>query len=386
MTNLDPTETPFSSVQWNFDPGSGPKLIVQSLTTGNTTGPGYEGRITLFRSNGSLELRNLKLTDSGEYKVSILDGVISKDGQTTLDVYEPVSNVIVSPPRADLIEFSSSVHLSCSSSGRSLSFIWMNSSSEVTTSDRVQIKTNEENSNLTIVNVTRNDQGSYRCRVSNPVSSVISDPVNIDVYSPVSNVKVTQDVTQLIEFSGSVSFSCSSSGSSLSFLWMNSSSEVTASDRVQITDTDGGSNLTVINVTRYDDGSYSCHVSNPASSASSDPRHLSVSYGPENVNLEPPSHKYPEGLKIHLNCSADSRPPATFEWFFNGNVLPDSGPQLELPNFEKNQSGNYSCQAFNSITKRYQTSQVSVISIEDNAKEAATHYPLEPLQELLLGV
>uniref|UniRef100_A0A3B3U0S8 Immunoglobulin V-set domain-containing protein n=1 Tax=Poecilia latipinna TaxID=48699 RepID=A0A3B3U0S8_9TELE len=87
MTNLDPTETPFSSVQWNFDPGSGPKLIVQSLTTGNTTGPGYEGRITLFRSNGSLELRNLKLTDSGEYKVSILDGVISKDGQTTLDVY-----------------------------------------------------------------------------------------------------------------------------------------------------------------------------------------------------------------------------------------------------------------------------------------------------------
>uniref|UniRef100_A0A3B3VDU2 Ig-like domain-containing protein n=1 Tax=Poecilia latipinna TaxID=48699 RepID=A0A3B3VDU2_9TELE len=160
------------------------------------------------------------------------------------------------------------------------------------------------------------------------------------------------------------------------------------------------SNLTVINVTRYDDGSYSCHVSNPASSASSDPRHLSVSCeffqhydnlflklihllelnsylqhhhicktssvnhvsnNIENVNLEPPSHKYPEGLKIHLNCSADSRPPATFEWFFNGNVLPDSGPQLELPNFEKNQSGNYSCQAFNSITKRYQTSQVSWI-------------------------
>ncbi|XP_007550323.2 carcinoembryonic antigen-related cell adhesion molecule 6-like [Poecilia formosa] len=277
-TNLTSTETPFELVTWQLISGSTPKFIISSHTTVNTTGPEYEGRITLFRSTGSLELRNLKLSDSGEYIVTIQDGMDNPTGRTTLDVYEPVSNVRVSTLNTDLIEFNSSINLSCSSSGRSLSFIWMKNNSEVTTNDRVQITTNGENSNLTIVNVTRNDQGSYSCNVSNPVSSVISAPVNISVY-----------------------------------------------------------------------------------------------YGPEKTNLRSPSQKYPEGSNIHLSCSADSRPNASFNWFFNGNDLPHSESQRKLLNVQKNQSGNYSCQAFNSRTSKYEISQISVIYIEDISTEGSIH-------------
>ncbi|XP_043973034.1 carcinoembryonic antigen-related cell adhesion molecule 5-like [Gambusia affinis] len=471
-TNLNPPETPFSIVNWQFDPGSTTQLIIISLTTGNTTAPEYEGRITLFRSNGSLELRNLDLSDSGEYRVTIQDGINQKIGDTTLNVYEPVSNVRVSPLSADLIEFNSSVSLFCSSSGSSLSFLWMKDNSQVTASDRVQITTNEENSKLTIVNVTRNDQGSYTCHVSNPVSSDISDPVKISVsygpdnvqievypsqehheigsginltcsadsspsaeyqwflngdkltssgpllrlmniqmsqsgnyscqafnsktlryqtsqpspisvHEPVSNVRVSPLSADLIEFNSSVSLFCSSSGSSLSFLWMKDNSQVTASDRVQITTNEENSNLTIVNVTRNDQGSYTCHVSNPVSSDISDLVKISVSYGPDNVQIEVyPSQEHHEiGSGINLTCSADSSPSAEYQWFLNGDKLSSSGPLLRLMNIQMSQSGNYSCQAFNSKTLRYQTSEPSPISVHERVSNVKVTQDLTHLIE-----
>ncbi|MED6249661.1 hypothetical protein ATANTOWER_017680 [Ataeniobius toweri] len=449
-TNLNPTETPFLSINWQYYVvGSEFLPIINSQPMSNMTTAGYEGRITLFISTGSLELKNLNFSDSGEYSVSILPaGDFAKTGRITLDIYEPVSNVRISSLSTDLVEFNSSVHLSCSSSGSSLSFIWMNSSSDVTAGDRVQIT--DGGSTLTIINVTRYDRGSYRCRVFNPVSSIISDPVNISVsygpdnvqievrpskqhheigsdislicsaestpsaeflwflngdqlsntgpelrlmniqmsqsgnyscqafnsktlryqtsqpsavfvHEPVSGVRISSLSTDVVEFNSSVHLSCSSSGSSLSFIWMNSSSEVTAGDRVQISD--GGSTLTLINVTRYDQASYSCLVSNPVSSIISDPVKISVSYGPENVRIPQSQKQYEKGSDIHLSCSADSRPPAMFQWLMNGHLLPSSGSELKLINVQSNQSGNYSCRAFNNRTLVYQTSEIIIISV-----------------------
>ncbi|XP_030250462.1 carcinoembryonic antigen-related cell adhesion molecule 6-like [Sparus aurata] len=236
----------------------------------NSTGPEYEGRITLFLSTGSLELRYLTLNDSGEYTVVIQPQTEPlMEGSTRLEVYEPVSNVMVTPSNSGLMEFSSSVNLSCTASGSSLSFLWLDGSSEVTDTDRLQLT--DENSTLTIVNVTRYDQERFRCRVSNPVSSGTSDPVT-----------------------------------------------------------------------------------------------LSIIYGPENVTLtlSPSQESYVEGSSVTLSCSAVCSPSALFSWILNGRNLTDTGPELKLVNIQMSQSGNYSCQAFNNITLRYETSLVvSVLTI-----------------------
>ncbi|KAF7227041.1 carcinoembryonic antigen-related cell adhesion molecule 1-like [Nothobranchius furzeri] len=266
-TNLNPTETPFIALSWNH----GVKSIITSTNNLNATAPEYENRITLFRSTGSLELRNLGLDDNGEYSINI-------------------------QPADDFLKFG----------------------------------------------ITR-----------------------LVVYDPVSGVLLTASSTDLVEFISSVRLSCSSSGSSPSFLWMNSSSEVTASDRVQISSSDGGSTLTLVTVTRYDLGPFSCHVSNPVSSVASISTSLSISYGPENtlLTISPSKHEHVKGSDVQMFCSAVSSPDASFQWFVNGNPLPDTGPELRLMNVQTNQSGNYSCQTFNSKTLRYQTSQPLALSV-----------------------
>ena len=81
ITTLTPSEKPFTFVEWKF----GDQSIISTNT--NATAD-YEGRVTLFASTGSLELRNLVLRDSGEYRVIIVpQGEPTLQGSTRLEVY-----------------------------------------------------------------------------------------------------------------------------------------------------------------------------------------------------------------------------------------------------------------------------------------------------------
>ncbi|XP_059195087.1 hemicentin-1-like [Centropristis striata] len=359
-TTLTPHEHTILTVSWIY----GGNKPVFTFTGNNITEPEYEGRITFFMSTGSLELRNLALSDSGVYSVSIiLDGQPPLAGNTRLDVYVPVSVPVVTASSTDLLEFNSSVRLSCSSSGSSLSFLWLNSSSEVTESDRVQLT--DGNSTLNITNVTRYDQGPFRCKVSNPVSEDTSEPINLSISYGPENIHLTTSPPQEYYAEGSdINMTCSAdSRPAAQFQWF-------LNGELQ---SDTGPELRLIHIQMNQSGNYICQAFNSRTLRyeTSQPAAVSVLNmlhnvdGPENINLtkSPPQEYYADGSDITLTCSADSRPAAQFQWFLNGELQSDTGPELRLINIQMSQSGNYSCQAFNSKTLRSLMSQPSVVSV-----------------------
>uniref|UniRef100_A0AAQ6IGM1 Ig-like domain-containing protein n=1 Tax=Anabas testudineus TaxID=64144 RepID=A0AAQ6IGM1_ANATE len=164
---------------------------------------------------------------------------------------------------------------------------------------------------------------------------------------PVSNVTLSVNQTNLVEFSSSAVVTCSvSSGSSLSFLWLNGSSEVTASDRVQLTD--GNATLTILNVTRYDQGPFTCYVFNSVSNGSNTVNF--TVFCDYNCSLLHHMTSFLVGSNLTLLCSAQSSPPAQLQWAFRGQNVNTTGPMLYLYNATENQSGPYSCLAFNNAT------------------------------------
>uniref|UniRef100_A0A665WE52 Ig-like domain-containing protein n=1 Tax=Echeneis naucrates TaxID=173247 RepID=A0A665WE52_ECHNA len=257
-----------------------------------------------------------------------------------------------------------SVNLTCDAAGSIFIRKWKKNGADLAFTDNMKL--HDEGRVLCFQPLNKTDNGTYSCMISNPLSSVEAEYIMI--------VNCNRD---LVEFS-SVRLSCSvSSGSSVSFFWLNGSSEVTASDRVQLTD--GNANLTIVNVTRYDRGPYKCDAFNALSNGSSDPESSVIlflcfnqlSVGPENTLLtkSPSQENYLEGSNIRLSCSAVSNPAALFYWLLNGSLLSDTGPEFRLINVQMSQSGNYSCQAFNNQTMIIQTSQPSFISVLSKFEE-----------------
>ncbi|XP_051812352.1 hepatocyte cell adhesion molecule-like [Acanthochromis polyacanthus] len=128
---------------------------------------------------------------------------------------------------------------------------------------------------LELRNLTDADSGEYNVNIVPFTGDALSGRTTLNIYEPVFNVSVLPKSADVVEFT-SVSLSCSSFGSSISFLWLNDTSEVTASDRVHLID--GGSTLTIVNVTRYDQQPFRCHVLNPVSNGTSDPVNIMVSF------------------------------------------------------------------------------------------------------------
>ncbi|XP_045064328.1 carcinoembryonic antigen-related cell adhesion molecule 5 isoform X2 [Coregonus clupeaformis] len=348
-TTINPTT--LSTIAWTF--GDPPVSIVDFLISeGPVTGVGYVGRISLDNSTGSLELRKLTLNDNGTYRVSLRKAGVIQVGNTSLNVYETISNVTLRANVIDLVELNDTAIFTCSvSSGSSpLSYHWLNGSSEVTA--RYGIQLGDGGRTLTIANVTRYYQGPYRCIVANPVSSEPSQNLTLTIsYGPENPIMKVTPLDVLYGSGSTLTLSCSSESSPpAQFQWALNGTLLS----------NQGPELRLENIQASQSGSYSCwaHNTRTLRYQTSEPYDITVlDLISGAIITTSPNPPIIEGNSVTLTCDA-SGSIISREWMKDGQLLSAGGNMiisedkrvLSINPVKRTDSGEYLCRVSNPIS------------------------------------
>ncbi|XP_049587510.1 pregnancy-specific beta-1-glycoprotein 1-like isoform X2 [Syngnathus scovelli] len=339
-TTVAATPTPFPTVIWTFIEGSN-EIPVITVTSQNKTGPGYQGRITLFIQTGSLELSKLALSDSGKYSLVIVtESGDQITGSTTLQTLDgPDDTHLVMSPRKEYVAEGSNVNLSCSANSRPVAtFTWFVNEKDLPVME----------SNFSLVNVQQHHSGNYSCRSFNTktLRHKESQQLPIHVLKKISGASVTLSTSRPVEGT-EMNMTCDAAGSVFFREWSKGGSALIPDERVTLHD----KNRTVSfrTAVRSDSASYSCRIINPIDEEEVTLGVL-VNYGPEPVQITGPSQIIVKET-LTLSCSAVSVPAATYMWTaLNSTVVLHNSSTFVKYNVNFSDSGSYVCSATNSIT------------------------------------
>ncbi|XP_047460678.1 carcinoembryonic antigen-related cell adhesion molecule 2-like isoform X2 [Mugil cephalus] len=211
---------------------------------------------------------------------------------------------------------------------------------------------------LTLGPLKVEDGGDYS--ISAVGDATWTGETKLRVLEPVSDVIIKSDPLEAIEPNTTVILTCTAKGSVAKFTWINGTAPIMADGkRVTQKDVETSSSLTIRNVLRWDlMGPIYCSAANTLETKKSAPFNLTVFYGPEEVTITPPKPNpfIESGSNFTLTCSAQSHPPATFNWYHNQTQMKFSGPILSLKVIEGEgygkQAADYTCKASNTKTNR----------------------------------
>ncbi|CAM4699560.1 unnamed protein product [Leuciscus chuanchicus] len=257
LAPVNPPSTSFLVIQWTLIDSTLIIRVVSGVTTVNST---YEGRVSFDINTLALELQNLTLGDSGIFRLSVTTSAGEiRAGETSLQVFEKISDVRLIGPVESLIEGNSSANIISEGTGIITSVEWMKDNSPLSPSNRIIFS--PDNRSVSISPVQRADSGEYQCTYRNPVSSETAKHSLIINYGPED---VSIEGPKVVDLGVRVSLSCSANSvPSASFIW-----------RFNETDTNVTTNTFTIEKTGLtDSGDYECTASNSVTNSSASQRH-----------------------------------------------------------------------------------------------------------------
>uniref|UniRef100_A0A8C2FHH2 Ig-like domain-containing protein n=1 Tax=Cyprinus carpio TaxID=7962 RepID=A0A8C2FHH2_CYPCA len=252
----NPPSTSIDTVQWNF--GSTPILTAQSDST--LIASAYRDRVSFDINTLALELRNLRLDDSGTYRLTVIPSAGDLlTGETSLQVFENITNVRLIGPEESLIEGESSANITSEGTGNITSVQWMKDISPLSPSNSIIFSSDYRS--VSSSPVQRSDSGEYKCTYRNPVSYETAKISLIITYGPEDVSIKGQDV---VDSGVRVSLSCSANSEpSASFSW-----KFNGADTDVTTDT-----FTIDQTDFTHSGDYICTASNSVTKRNASQKH-----------------------------------------------------------------------------------------------------------------
>ncbi|XP_035660172.1 hemicentin-2-like [Branchiostoma floridae] len=285
-----------------------------------------------------LTIQNVERADAGNYTCSAGNLAGTGSDSLILDVLYAPMDTTVTPASVEERE-GDPLTLTCTSDGNPApTFTWtkQGGGGQLPTGDVVQIQS-----------LTREDAGTYTCTASNGIGNPQAAAGTVDVlYLDTPTINTTSSVT--LEEGQSTAIQCSSvANPTASFKWRKDGSG----------DPEVNNILTLSEVSRDSEGTYTCEASNTIEGALETEEvsvELVVNY-PASVTVTSGTVTVDENDDVTLSCTADSKPPPTsFTWTdANGTPLNSQRDgftlQATIPDITYQQAGSYTCTASNGV-------------------------------------
>uniref|UniRef100_A0A3Q2GH42 Hemicentin-1 n=1 Tax=Cyprinodon variegatus TaxID=28743 RepID=A0A3Q2GH42_CYPVA len=305
--------------------------------------------ITLTPSGSTLTVRRLSPEDSGTYTCLAVNPAGQESKIYTLVVLVPPSiSGETSVPREVQVTQDSMVTLECHAAGNPPPQIsWLMNGRPLLLSPRTRLLSGD--AVLRIFRVQQSDSGVYTCVARSQAGlAELSYDVQVQVPPGVDHVEPVEPVT--VVRGSLVTLTCEAHGFPLPTLtWLKDGQPLSLHRNLLL---DGQeTRLKLADVTRSDEGLYSCVASNQAGSSTKsfnltvlEPPKISHSSSPEELTV-------PVNSPLELECSAVGVPPPTISWLKDGrplegaDIIQQDGQVIRISKVQVEDAGLYTCLA-----------------------------------------
>ena len=197
------------------------------------------------------------------------------------------------------------------------------------------------------------DSGNYTCLVSNSCSNATSAAAAVNIQAAVTIT--TQPLDRSL---------CEGSGFNLSVA-ATGTAPITYQWRRNNVNIEGATNATysVASATAANSGTYSCVVTNPCVSRTSNPAIVSVNQGAQ-ITSQPETRTLCPGSPLLLSVSATGTAPISYQWRRNNvNIEGATASVYNVGSVTPANAGSYTCVVSNSCNT--QTSNPGVVTVND---------------------